>query len=330
MGDGWVAGGSGFYEYIKDGSGGHYFQYSHRTVDSDGPRQYLSLNCLVEGMAYDFKAKVKLLDEDGYPFVCDSARQLRTDDYCVDVVIDMDFPTSKSRLRFLNENPGSWTATEFNDFYFKFIPTEEMLSADKLSFRIAGPHPSVTILFDDVSLIPSMQSQCGNIINGDAENGDFFGWDSFNKKGTMTLIPNGIGGSMAFKQSGRSHNRNGIIQDVDLSCIQPRTVYEIEFKFRLEDEQEKPLGCDKEANDIVSKCVDVAIRIASAEKSEWVVLSDRNKEVVIPGEFATYHTIFYVSADMVEADSTLFLLSGPTQEASMILDDIRLFRSTLY
>ena len=169
--NGWIQGGSGFYEYVADGSGGHYLQFIRRRYRSDGPRQLLDNTCLTQGMKYYFDAKIKLEYSDGTPFECDNLQQMRSDDFCVDLIFEMRSATGKKWLRFLNGDPAKWSGSKFNTFSFSFEANEMMTAADEVYFTISGVHEDVRILLDDVSIIPQNQRSrtCAQIVNGDAE-----------------------------------------------------------------------------------------------------------------------------------------------------------------
>ena len=169
--DGWIAGGSGYYDFIKDQKGGHYLQYSKRKSRNDGPRQKLDVGCLDENVTYDFSAKILLTDLDGEAFSCNNFMQQRTDTSCVDLTFELRSGTKKTFIRKRNEDPAIWSSFEFNDFRISFKVTEDMKNADIVYFTIAGSVEETMILIDNVSLNARFEKDaaCAYIINGDAE-----------------------------------------------------------------------------------------------------------------------------------------------------------------
>ena len=65
--------------------GSRYFKHSGRTSYTSRPKQMINMDCLVEGMRYEFRAKVMLEDKhnNNLPFYCSDGEEWRSDYYCV-------------------------------------------------------------------------------------------------------------------------------------------------------------------------------------------------------------------------------------------------------
>jgi len=313
---------------MPDQSGGYYLQYSSRNSKSDGPKQYLDISCLDEEVSYNFSAKIKLSNVDGTPFSCENSEKSRTDTFCADVTFELILSSEKKRIRFVNEDSGSWSENGFNDFRFSFKVTEEMKAAQAVYFTIAGSNEDTMILFDDVIIARVTEKEndisCGHIVNSVAKLGDSTGWNVFQRGGTVTKYFGGVNGSDSpLQQTGRTKSVNGAVQIIDFSCFAANQVLNFSFQFKLEEEDGSLLPCKKNKGNTTSRCVDVAIRITRSGSNSWTRLVNDGDDPVDGPELTTYHSKFVVTMEMISAESVMVLLYGPKAGATIIFDDVR-------
>jgi len=153
---GWKVNGGGHISIREGGYGAsnHSFIQTHRTANFFGPLQTLRSECLGNiGDKYIFNAELKLLDEDGNPFVCSKSASWNTDLTCPLLSFQIDHPNGLKRAHFSNNYGGAWESDGWNQYRAEVTVTKEMTEALSVSFYLQGPRPGVSIIFDHVTLV---------------------------------------------------------------------------------------------------------------------------------------------------------------------------------
>jgi len=129
------------------------FKSTGRKTYTSGPKQAINTDCLVEGMRYEFKAKIKLEEENGDPFYCSMDAEWKSDFYCVILSIKMKDASGGKILNLANESTDYWDELAFNDFRAVFTATKELVFGDNMFFILRGPKVGVSIIFTEVSIV---------------------------------------------------------------------------------------------------------------------------------------------------------------------------------
>ena len=147
----------------------------------------------------------------------------------------------------------------------------------------------------------------------------------------MRIIEGGANGSsFAFQQIDRTNYRNGVTHLLDFSCLVQGDVYDLEFQYKLEDEEGNPFVCDKTQDQGRSRCMDTALRLTNADGSTWVLLRNDDFSDVVENEFTSYHTQIIVTSEMISSESVTLLMYGPDAGISLIFDSVRLYQTGGY
>lgn len=129
----------------------------------------------------------------------------------------------------------------------------------------------------------------------------------------------------AFMHVNRNDFKDGVIQYVDLSCVEIGTMFDMTFKFKLVTADMQPVGCVKFTNDPTKRCVDVAMRIIKEDGSPvWVLFNNDDREEVVPGAYTLFQTHFRLTTIMKTARSIGLLLFGPPAGVNIIFDSFTL------
>ena len=125
-----------------------------RTHFNSGPGQYFDLGCLQVGKIYEVKAKIKLYDQNGFPFQC-SGNVWNDPLSCPLFTIVLTLPTGE--IRIINEwndiHEVPWYADHFNEFHALFQADLELVGAVSAHWYFRGVQAGINVAFDDVSIM---------------------------------------------------------------------------------------------------------------------------------------------------------------------------------
>ena len=129
------------------------FKHINRATFNSGPGQLLDLPCLQQGKLYEVKAKIKLMDHNGFPFKC-LGNYINDDFSCPLFTIVVKQPTGDtkyvSKWNDIREVP--WYADHFNEFHAIFQVDLDILGGVDAYWYFRGPRADITIALDDVSI----------------------------------------------------------------------------------------------------------------------------------------------------------------------------------
>ena len=129
------------------------FKHINRATFNSGPGQVLDLPCLKPGKLYEVKAKIKLMDHNGFPFKC-RGNYVNDDFTCPLFTIGVKQPTGVfkfvSKWNDIREVP--WYADHFNEFHAIFQVDPVIHEGVNAHWYFRGPRADITIALDDVSI----------------------------------------------------------------------------------------------------------------------------------------------------------------------------------
>jgi len=171
-----------------DGTG-HSFEHNGRTSFIMGPKHALKTQCFVEGGRYAFDAKMKLLDENGNPFVCDKTHHWIDESSCPILSFQVETQEGKLWYYYGNQNTSPWEAQIWNPFNTFFTITKEIAEATNAYFFVERPRAGITLIIDEIAI----SRDCANLIaKHDAEGGTLSRWHvRYNGGGEIILFPRG-------------------------------------------------------------------------------------------------------------------------------------------
>ena len=129
------------------------FKHVGRSTFNSGPGQVLDLPCLELGKIYEVKAKIKLYDQNGFPFRC-SGNFLRDDLSCPLFTIYAKQPTGEYSFmsKWNDMKEGTWYSDYFNEFHAYFQVDMDLMGATEAFWYFRGPRADISIALDDVSI----------------------------------------------------------------------------------------------------------------------------------------------------------------------------------
>ena len=129
------------------------FKAIDREASSSGPGQSFDPSCLELNKIYEVRAKIRLLDENGFPFQCTTLSMYK-DGTCPAFTLIADTPTGYDKvITGRNDMKQVWRANEYNEFHFFFSVNEDIKNAVEPYWYFRGPKVGVTMLLDDVSIM---------------------------------------------------------------------------------------------------------------------------------------------------------------------------------
>ena len=115
-----------------------------------GPKHALKTQCFVEGGRYAFDAKMKLLDENGNPFVCDKTHHWIDESSCPILSFQVETQEGKLWYYYGNQNTSPWEAQIWNPFNTFFTITKEIAEATNAYFYVERPRSGITLIIDEI------------------------------------------------------------------------------------------------------------------------------------------------------------------------------------
>lgn len=265
---------------IANGVTGRALSTAGRTNTAHGLAQFLDTRCMVYGQKYEITAKVKMVYSDaaatGNP-TCDPNTVLPGPGKCPRANIRTSIATQPtSYLNDVGKTLGPIVPGEWNDLFGSFRVTQEMVDADNVALYFEGPETGVDILLDDVSLVPVAGSTSECIYNGDFESGDTREWGCLGNGCGIRVTPAGTGygnTGYAMETTARTYGYWGMTQELDLQCIKPDTLYEVNAVVKLKDASGAPDSCNPAQyyQGLADYCPVVKMRLGEAAESEAVL-----------------------------------------------------------
>ena len=163
------------------------FKHVDRPDSNSGPGQEnIDLDCFELGKKYELKAKIKLVDENGFPFACDKTTDALSecDTHCPLFNFVHLSDGEEQILPLPNDIVTPWRAEEFNEYHSIFEVSETFLTSISAGFVMRGPRTGVSMIFDDISMTEyegtlesttiaetdALDGPCASlVISGDAE-----------------------------------------------------------------------------------------------------------------------------------------------------------------
>ena len=162
------------------------FIHADRPNKNSGPGQEnIDVSCFKLFKRYEIKAKIKLVDENGFPYACNKIPSSSACDTSCPLFKFVHLSNSEEKsLPIPNSITDPWIAEEFNEYHAIFEVTQTFLDSVAPGFFFKGPRAGVSIIFDDVSLTKyegdlevteivqtdSLDGSCSSLItSGDAE-----------------------------------------------------------------------------------------------------------------------------------------------------------------
>lgn len=308
-----------------NGAVAHY----NRTTTSSSMTHRINPVCLTEGKHYIFRAQVKLVDEYGNPYACDSSLDSTNNpDPCPVASIYIDLPTGIAPIHMPNKSPHAWNATGWNVYRSDFIINLDLARASLTEVKIRGPKAGITVILDSATIVeytpPSIDCSSDIVINGDLPGEDHPAWTLLGGE-IDTYYPGVFLTNTAIMHKNRPTYYSGLRQPLDTSCFVETKEYQLSTFFKLFDENMFPYQCDLNADwGSPDFCIVVAIEFYIGEEMHVInLLSDTTSDWV-SDEWYFFHKIFTASADLSIADSAKILIKGPRSGVSILMDEVHL------
>jgi len=126
-----------------------------RPYYNSGPGQSnLDLSCFTLNKKYEIKAKIRLVDQNGFYYPCDPQFPPHMEFSCPMLTFLWLSPEGNEIvMEVKNDLTKTWEPGEFNEFHAVFTATEEFINANEIIWWINGPDAGINIVFDDVSIM---------------------------------------------------------------------------------------------------------------------------------------------------------------------------------
>ena len=131
------------------------FKHVDRPDSNSGPGQdNIDLDCFEVEKKYELKAKIKLVDENGFPYACNKTTDASSecDTHCPIFNFVHLSNGGEQILPLPNDIVTPWKAEEFNEYHSIFEVSETFLTSISAGFVLKGPRTGISIIFDDVSM----------------------------------------------------------------------------------------------------------------------------------------------------------------------------------
>lgn len=188
--------------------------------------------------------------------------------------------------------------------------TEKQAAHNKIYTFLSGPHHSMNVIFDDVSIVPFKRSCDVIVMNGDFEIGDSRFWEPSNANFILMNISsqgaNTSNYSIAIEPKRKdSYTQSSIRQKIDVTCLRESQELVIKAKLKLLDSSdlEKGFECDPRQWNVgrSSHCPSISITGTDCEEGNidnlyWneVETSQWNQN-----EFNEFQAVFQVQTNLL-------------------------------
>jgi len=286
--------------------------------------------CLVEGRMWDITAYMKLLDEDMNPFVCDKAAAIGEPLACPSLVVEINQRHGFHQLTPINQEEGDWITDDWNKFSATVTVTHELADAETVFFKFKGPAPGISIVLDGVSTdyfsTFDGDVDCKQLIKAtNAMSGVTDGWLE-NGGGEIAIVPGGYElNPQAFAYIGRESIHSGPGQMLDTKCITKGLMYDFNAKFRLRDDQDEFIACDKNAEWKHQDYCLLMTLIMQMPGDEGEIRKHYVSEYGGPWvktQFNPFKVSILVNEEMERAKEILLVFRGPSPDIDIIFDSI--------
>jgi len=215
------------------------FKHVDRPNSNSGPGQEnINLDCFALAKRYELKAKIKLVDENGFPFACDknASKHIECGTFCPLFNFVHLSDGNDQHLPLPNNIKTPWMPEEFNEYHSIFEVTQTFLDSVAAGFVMKGPRTGVNIIYDDISLTEYsgslnttsvaetdvLDGPCSFlVVSGDAEIGDINDWEIKDViSGELVVYPEGPGDkTKSYQHKSRTHVSSGPGQDLNTTCL---------------------------------------------------------------------------------------------------------------
>ena len=188
--------------------------------------------------------------------------------------------------------------------------TEKQAAHNRMYTFLSGPHHSMNVIFDDVSIVPFQRSCDMILMNGDFEIGDSRFWEPSN--GNFILMNISSQGastsnySIAIEPKEKSsYTGSSIRQKIDVKCLRENQDLVIKAKLKLLDsaDLEKGFECDPREWNMgkSSHCPSISITGKNCEEGNVDNLYWNEIETSYwdPNEFNEFQAVFQVQSNLI-------------------------------
>lgn len=299
-----------------------------RSSYGSGPEYNLDASCLVEGVEYELNAKLKLLTQDGTAFECDRNAAYNTPLGCPYMGFRSYIANGSSNGAkfYYNQLPLLWKANEWNDFNVKFtVPHESGISSNALLYFL-GAAPEIGIIVDKVTMkvYEPPTVNCNQlVVNNNAEHGVIDGWAARNS-GFIGVVEGGDESDHAFINSHRNSLGSGPMQFIPEQCLVEGAKYDFYARFKLLDEDDSPIACDKTATWATEKTCPLVTFEGRMTNDSKVHTQASNLYGVewVADDFNEYHAVVTITTAMAEAEKVAFFFIGPPAGVKIVFDNV--------
>lgn len=316
------------------------FKIVDRNSFNTGMGQDLDIKCLEVGMIYEVKAKIKLLDENGFPFAC-TGGTINEPGSCPLFSIVAVLATGEHRyITKWNDLRQPWYRDYYNEFHAIFVADEVLVHAVKTYWFFRGPRHGVTMLYDDISImLYEHQANTGNgavqkpadcsklVVNGDAESGTTMRWEGIDGNGFMSIADFGPGNQThSFQFFARTHQSNGPGQEVYIGCLEHGSVYAVTAKIYLENGKGEAYACDPKAQwGTRFFCTWATVQV----RQPWGIVKynfvNDVKETMVAG-WNDFRALFTVTGGHNYPTQAYIFFRGPPVDTVIYIDDIEVIK----
>lgn len=326
------------------------FLLTERTEYGSAAGQRIDTECLpAEPVLYEVRAKIKLLDRNGFPLHCNKNALRFSPGGCPMFTLKVPRPDgTQGYVTKFNDMGVPWVAGAFNEFHaFLTITPDVKASIDPYWF-FQGPEGGVIVAMDDISIRPYEEQPvveeqtpvpdppiCGELIaNRNATSGTLDRWetiwgDTRSGNGFLTLSDEDEGppsGGPAFVMSARQSMSNGPATFLDVSCFRPYSRYVLTFKYYLENGRSQPYDCDSDERFVPHQETPLLCPMATI----WVKQPFRSRQFTFHSKISVplgdhwheYRTEVSLHGQFYHPSQARFIVRGPPRDTTIYFTDV--------
>jgi len=233
-----------------------------------------------------------------------------------------------STLNYVNTDPSTWIASEFNRYHAIFTVTEEMSTSLEAYILFKGPRAGVATLFDNVVIrvYEPPEIDCDEMVpRGDFEDEDYGGWH-IRHSGSLQIYDEGaLGGSKSLLVVERTLPGSGLKFDTNGTCLVEGKRYEFKAQVKLLTEDGQPFNCTKSKgyNDPKS-CPLFGFEYVTNGVTGTKFYGNEDPTIFSSNEWNPYRAIFTVPHELATSDDAFFMVQGPAPGIGIIIDQVTL------
>lgn len=303
-----------------------------------GPQHTLASSCMVEGKGYDFQAQMKLLDENGDPFVCSKEHKWADDAACPLLTVQYTHGGKDYWDYFENTHPDPWVADQYNLYLAPFTVSQKLRESTDAFFYFERVKAGVSIVWDQVSI----DRDCTSLIpNGDADSFSTLGWQASDGIGPINVHNhtdleaverpmNDLVSHAYFSHTNRKGVQSGPRNNFDVHCLLEDRAYEVSVYIKLANSTTGEVAvCNKYAKWYnPAFCPLLSLGMTLADGTHKVINlgndhQDADSKDWKP-EFNFYHTVINVDEELSSARSAYLYIKGPPSGIDILFDDLQM------